>query len=99
MKTTLCKLLSDKVKGNGEHMSDLVVQLLNMEDQLPVPSSCKQLVLMKSFDNGYGDAYPFSLTAWSKNRVYFTCEYDGVVSVKWVALDSSAMACPHNGHS
>lgn len=36
------------------------------------------------YDNGYGGADTFPVTAWTANRVIYVSEYDGSTGVTWV---------------
>jgi len=88
------KLVTESITCYGESFSDIVGEAwkpINNESR----SSTFDQVMDRKFDAGYGSAEGDYFTIWTKNRVYFPCEYDGSEYVGSVSRNPDFVATKH----
>lgn len=98
MRDNLHNMLMIAMTHAGDGGENYTVSLYDNAMEFAVSDSRITMTMIADFDNKHGDAHRYSMNAWTKDRVYFTTDYDGVVGVKWVSRKPCAVASPHNGH-
>lgn len=77
--------ISERMAGNGESFDDMVRCTLSDAE------------LDTRFDDGFGSNEGKSFTLWTKARVYFPTDYDGLEGVRSVPRDPCDEATMHIG--
>lgn len=101
----LSRALQNLETSFGETIEALVVGKHESSDE---PAADENIVLTREaglakldyeYDNGYGGADCNPFYAWTKSRVFFVHEYDGLTSIVWVPRAPAAQEPMFGGQS